>query len=135
MKIIFYSILLVFVFLTQLCFAQPQKDNMVKPAELNEKILKVANQEIRFKDFSITYIGTTAAEPQPHEPTIGQVECATFIVKDKTGNTQELVVTAGQIPPEPLPFVVNGQKFILLTFETKTGEALYSDYFQIVDSK
>lgn len=47
-----------------------------------------------------------------------------FLVKDLDGNSQEVVVTSGQLPPMPKEFIVREKVYTLYTFKTPLNEHL-----------
>jgi ABC-type antimicrobial peptide transport system permease subunit len=85
--------------------------------DLKKKMLKFVNNELKFKDFSLTYKGSTHFDYAPATISGNDEQ---FEVKDKAGKVQTLTVTSGQLPPQPTPFTVNGQKLVLETFNSPT---------------
>jgi hypothetical protein len=96
--------------------------------ELKKKIFKFQGVDFAFTDFTITFKGVTTFDYAPATIS-GQDD--NFIVRDRSGKTQELKVTSGQLPPQPLPFEVSGTKYVLETYQTKDVGALHDSYFQI----
>ena len=77
---------------------------------------------ILFKDFSIKFTGTEPRTPDPQK-TITFFD-STYLVSDYNGKKQTITVTSGQLPPEPMPFVVGEKHFTLFTSKTPKGERL-----------
>jgi hypothetical protein len=55
---------------------------------------------------------------------------AEFTFVDKKGNTQQIGISAGQLPPQPI--VVKDSGLSILTFHSKEEKRLYPDFFQVV---
>jgi len=98
--------------------------------DLKKKIFKIAGVDFAFKDFTVTFKGTTSFDYAPATIS-GQVDH--FIVRDSSGTTQKLEVISGQISPQPLPFKVGSKKYVLETFEWKRLGRLYDVYFVVHD--
>ncbi len=106
-------------------------ENLIQP-ELNRRILKIKDQRIKFKDFTIAYKRTTHT-PQPiGGPTIGPTNQALFsIFKNDSANETILSVFDGQLPPQPESFVAANKEYILLTFLSSKKKRLDPNYFEI----
>jgi hypothetical protein len=100
----------------------------------NKIIPKVKNFDFKFEDFSLIYKGH---ETESSNMATVNFSTDTYIIKDCKSGEQTLKVTSGQLPPSSQEFKIKGflfsSNFTLLTYETKTGDRLYPNYFQIND--
>jgi hypothetical protein len=107
-------------------------DALLEP-NYEKNLPKVKDLELQFKHFSITYKGQKDVSGEPATVSFTN---EIYLVKDNKSNEQSLIVTSGQRPPAPMEFKIKGflysSKFTLITYETKTGERLYPNYFQII---
>lgn len=105
-------------------------DALLFPA-LDKRTLKVAGLELKFKDFSVTFVEASLREQKAGEPSIGSISTSQFLIRDKTKQEQKLSITSGQVAPQPKNFTVNGINLRLLTYETKSKETLYPTHFAV----
>ena len=108
-------------------------DGLVEP-DVNKRILKIKNQQIKFKDFLIVYTGEKYT-PQPQGgPTIGPTYNTFFDVwENGSANRVSIDIFTGQIPPQPKGFVANQKIYNLLTFYNVAKERLGPNYFEVSD--
>jgi hypothetical protein len=99
--------------------------NLLHPT-LDKKILKIKNLDVKFPDFTMTFLEKTSFS---HEMVTVSGQTDHFRFQDKTGKIQKIDVSSGQISPAPQIIEVGKEKFILKTF--LRGESLYPDYFMI----
>jgi hypothetical protein len=95
----------------------------------NKLLLKIEGLELSFKDFSITYKGSEFHDLAPATVSFTKNK---FSISDKNNIRQQVEITSGQLPPQPLLIQVDGFKIELLTHQTKDQQRLYPDYFQII---
>ncbi len=97
--------------------------------ELNKKIPKVANLELSFKDWTISYLGTKHFD---HYPATVSGDIDSFIIIGKDHTKIPVEIRSGQLPPQPFVFELKGHKFTLLSYESDKKERLYPKYYQII---
>jgi hypothetical protein len=97
--------------------------------DLNKRILKIKNVALKFKDFSLTYLGAVASEK-----TLATVSWTSdrFMMKDNSDKEQIIEISSGQLPPAPYNFDIGKVGFTLLTHQAGMTHRLYPDYFQVV---
>ncbi len=97
--------------------------------DLNKRILKIKNVALKFKDFSLTYLGSVASEK-----TLATVSWTLdkFLIKDNSDREQIIEISSGQLPPAPYDFDIGKAGFTLLTHQAGMTHRLYPDYFQVV---
>ncbi|MEO6975463.1 MAG: hypothetical protein ABI144_06250 [Gallionella sp.] len=96
--------------------------------DLEKKFLKIKNFEYRFRDFSLTYLGTVNSEKAPVTASWATDK---YLVKDKANNEQIIDIISGQRSPAPYDFDIGREGFTLLTYQTEMKDRLYPDYFQV----
>ena len=97
-------------------------------AEYGKPVLYIIHLAQDFADFKITYNGKEFVDGAP--ATVSATR-ELFLVKDKNGVEQSVVVSSGQKPPQPVKFKVKGHEYTLYTYRSPTGDDLYPDHFQI----
>jgi len=98
--------------------------------DYEKRILKIKNLELKFKDFSLAYLGETHSEPAPVSASWTMNR---FTIKGNNNNEQIIDITSGQLSPQPYNFDIGKVGFTLLTYQTQMKDRLYPDYFQVVN--
>jgi len=93
-------------------------------------IPKVRGLALKFKAFTLTFTGTARFDGAP--ATVSGVTDS-FEVTAPDGGEQTLRIRSGQRSPAPQPFAVGKAHFSIVTYQTRTGERLYPDHFQIAE--
>ena len=101
-------------------------DALLFPAR--DKLLpKVENLTLDFGDFSLRYNGTRFDN---HAPATLSFHIADFVFTDKSGRTEAIAISAGQLPPKP--YLIKSNGLTILTFHSKDDKGIYPDFFQVV---
>lgn len=97
-----------------------------------KNLLLIPNLELKFKNFTIKYLGNTfvANLDKTNTSSINKFE-----IIDKHRNKQIVDIESGQIPPQPYEIKISGKKILILTYEGIDSFRLYPTYFQIVKRK
>ena len=100
--------------------------------ELGKKILKIKNTTIKFRGFSLTYLGLINSEKALVTASWSKDR---FLIVDNAGKEQTFDVMSGQTSPQPYNFDIGNEGFTLLTYQTEMNDRLYPDYIQVVKRK
>lgn len=95
---------------------------------LSVPILKVVNNEYKFKDMSVVYLGKSSQEKSRATTSLSKER---YQIKEAQGGEQILEITSGQRPPAPVEFKVNGKMYTLFTYENTKKIRLFPHYFEI----
>jgi hypothetical protein len=101
-------------------------DALLFPA-LDKIIPKAEGLQLNFSNFSICYKGTRFVD---HAPATLSFHIDQFEFTNKKGDTQQIDISAGQLPPQP--FKIKGTDLTILTFHSKQEKRLYPEFFQVV---
>lgn len=108
-------------------------DALVEP-DLNKRLLKIKDQRIKFKNFTIAYTGEKNTPQPPGGPTIGPTTDTYFSIwQNDSANQVQVTIFEGQLPPQPQAFVADKKTLYLLTYENAAHESLKPQYFEISD--
>jgi len=100
--------------------------------DYEKRILKIKNLALKFKDFSLTYLGETHSEQLP---LTASWTTNRFAIKGNNNNEQIIDIASGQLLPRPYNFEIGKVGFTLLTYQTEMKDRLYPVYFQVVNRK
>ncbi len=100
--------------------------------DFNKRILKIKNFAVPFKDFTVTYKGSVLVDIQGGAK---QITTQRFTIKDKV-QEQNIEIRSGQNAPQTLDVRPNrtlpfSSAITIHTYQAKSGEILYPDYFQV----
>lgn len=94
-----------------------------------KRILKIKHLALKFKDFTLVYLGATKSDSAPLTVSWNSDR---FLIKDNNGSEQIIDITSGQLPPKPYDFDIGTHEYALLTHHSESKERLYPDYFEII---
>lgn len=77
---------------------------------------------LNFGNFAIKYLGRETFAKKNSNILITRDN---FMVLDLKGKEKKVVVSSGQLPPQPVNFKVDGREYRLLIFAMPNGERLY----------
>lgn len=103
-------------------------DALLFPAT-GKLMLKTRDLELDFGEFSLTYLGET---PSDTAPVSASWLVTQFLLKEKSGRSTMIRITSGQLAPRAYDVELDQEGFTLLTYETRTKQRLYPDYFQVI---
>lgn len=103
--------------------------------DFNKRIPKIKNLFLPFKGFTVVYKGSSIED---FAPASIQMTTQRFLIKDnKLG--QNIEIKSGQTAPQPISVNLHlnktlpiTSKITLNTYQSRQGEDLYPDYFQII---
>ena len=91
---------------------------------------KVEGLPLDFGDFTLCYKGSRFEDLAPVTLSF---HIAEFSFTDNKENTQQIGISAGQLPPQP--FVIKTHGLTILTFHSNNEKRLYPEFFQVTNNK
>ena len=103
-----------------------------KKYSYNEVVQFNVGQKLQFPDFSITYLKEVDPEAGSEIKSTRSIRIRHFKITENAGDTSEVQIYHGQLPPRPYELNLKSGRYIINTFTSSKGERLFESKLEVV---